>query len=142
MLTIESDSGNILPILKKIQYNLHNRKNLAKKIAAILLESTESAFESESDPSTGIAWLPLQPSTIAQRSRKGRWPGPILQQTGQLAASITTAHGIDYAEIGSHKVYAATHQYGRSAIPARPFLGLDDVGREEIYDVLEKMFLL
>jgi phage gpG-like protein len=38
--------------------------------------------------------------------------------------------------VGTNKVYAATHQFGRGAIPARPFLGLSE---EDVRDAVETL---
>jgi phage virion morphogenesis protein len=57
-------------------------------------------------------WHPLATSTIKERTRRGTWPGQILQDSGQLAASITPSSGSDFAQISTNKTYAAIHQYG------------------------------
>ncbi|WP_257835319.1 phage virion morphogenesis protein [Burkholderia glumae] len=53
----------------------------------------------------------------------------ILQDSGQMAASMTTDSGEDYSAIGSNKVYAAIQHFGGQAglglkvtIPGRPWL--------------------
>ncbi|MDK4671286.1 phage virion morphogenesis protein, partial [Kingella kingae] len=58
-----------------------------------------------------------------------------LQLSGQLAASLTTQSGNDFARIGSNKPYAAIHHIGGQAgrgrkvhIPARPYLPIDGSG--------------
>lgn len=57
-------------------------------IARILTNVTEDAFQDETSP-FGAPWAPL---------KSGR-QGKILQDTGQLVASIGTASGQDYAEL-------------------------------------------
>ncbi|MDK4653337.1 phage virion morphogenesis protein, partial [Kingella kingae] len=61
--------------------------------------------------------------------------GKKLQLSGQLAASLTTQSGNDFARIGSNKPYAAIHHIGGQAgrgrkvhIPARPYLPIDGSG--------------
>ncbi len=48
--------------------------------------------------------------TPAMRNKRGKWPGPKLQVSGQMAASLVTAHGKDFAQVGTNKVYAAMQQ--------------------------------
>lgn len=94
-------------------------------IARLLANETEQAFLEERSPFGGD-WLPL---------KSGR-QGKILQDSGQLAASIDASSGRDYAELTAGKVYAAIHQFGgqagrgrRTSIPARPFMPIDEVGQ-------------
>jgi phage gpG-like protein len=77
-------------------------------IATELANQTEKNFAAGGMP----AWHPLAASTIKERSRRGAWPGQILQDSGSLAASITPSSGSDYAQISTNKPYAAIHQYG------------------------------
>ncbi len=42
-------------------------------------------------------------------------------------------------EIGTNLVYAATHQFGRGAIPARPFLGLSGENIREIEQLVTEI---
>ena len=73
--------------------------------------------------SEGLGWAPLAPSTI--RSRK--YPGlPILQQTGDLKASIVDHPSIQITQrqllYGTSNPYAQFHEDGTYKMPARPFL--------------------
>lgn len=86
-------------------------------------------------------WTPLAKSTIKQRTKKGYWPGKILQIKGDLAASITSKYDDNSAVVGTNKVYAAIHQFGGDAgrnkkvkIPARPYLKITDNNQKEIID--------
>ena len=54
------------------------------------------------------------------------------RRAGGLLGSITSASGRDWAAAGTNLRYAATHQFGRDAIPARPFLALWPEERGEI----------
>ena len=114
--------------------------------AGALLSSTEQAFEQQCDPVTGEHWADWSDPWLAWREAHGRTPGSILTLDGDLARSITTDYGPDYALIGSPKIYAAIHQWGGkqemapapAAIPARPYMGLDKVGEQEIYAAIRK----
>lgn len=122
------------------------RKDIMRTAAGALQESTEYAFENERDPDTNAPWLPWSDDWKEWREEHGYTPGKILTLSGQLAASMTTEYGDDFALIGSNKVYAPIHQWGGlptmppgpAAIPARPYMGLDDVGEQHIYKSIEK----
>ncbi|ELE3234349.1 phage virion morphogenesis protein [Salmonella enterica subsp. enterica serovar Pomona] len=122
------------------------RKDIMRTAAGALQESTEYAFEHERDPETNAPWLPWSDDWKEWREEHGYTPGKILTLSGQLAASMTTEYGDDYALIGSNKVYAAIHQWGGlptmppgpAAIPARPYMGLDDIGENLIYSAIQK----
>lgn len=123
-----------------------SRKEVMRAAAAALRESTEYAFEQERDPSTNEKWADWTDDYRDWREEHGHTPGKILTLSGQLATSMTTEYDDSYAVIGSNKVYAAIHQWGGlpdmapgpAAIPARPYMGLDDVSEGSIYDAIEK----
>lgn len=120
-----------------------------REIAGVLEDATERAFRDQADPETGALWDPLSAVTIALRPQ--RVGGQILQDSGLLAASITTDYGKDYAAIGTNRVYAPTHffgarqgEFGKTSrggpipwgdIPARPFLGIGPTDEEDILDI-------
>ncbi len=94
-------------------------------VAVELLSMSEDNFESESWG--GQSWQ--------QSKRAAKDGGKTLQLSGQLAASLTTQSGNDFARIGSNKPYAAIHHIGGQAgrgrkvhIPARPYLPIDGSG--------------
>lgn len=127
-------------------------------IARALRNHTEDAFQSQASP-FGPAWEDLKESTKDRREKAGHWPGSILQVTGGLAGSISSAAGADWAQVGVGKAggkegYGAIHQFGGltdmapgpAAIPERPFLPVDRAGnlpdavRQEILDILAGFF--
>ncbi|CBJ43005.1 phage virion morphogenesis protein [Ralstonia solanacearum] len=112
-----------------------------RKIAGTLEHVVEENFEAEGRP----RWQPLSTSTVDARlggkkayTKTGKLRASaqrqlssfrILQHTGQLAASVSSAYDSTEAAIGSNKVYAAIHQFGGAAgrggkvdILARPYL--------------------
>lgn len=119
---------------------------IPRVMAAALLSATEQAFEKQADPETGKGWKAWGDPWKAWREDHGFVPGSILTLYGDLARSITTDYGQDYALIGSPKVYAAIHQWGGTAemapgpagVPARPYMGLDSTGEQEILDAINK----
>ncbi|GAB0056719.1 hypothetical protein SIID45300_01030 [Candidatus Magnetaquicoccaceae bacterium FCR-1] len=105
-----------------------------RQIAGVMGFAVEENFAQEGRP----PWIPWAPSTANRRSG-----GKILQDTGRLAASITTASDALSATMGTNTAYAAIHQFGGQAgrnravtIPARPFLALAADDTEEIMDIL------
>ncbi|EAB1947888.1 phage virion morphogenesis protein [Salmonella enterica] len=119
-----------------------NDGDIPRAAAAALLSSTEQAFEQESDPETGAHWAAWSDPYLAWREKHNYIPGSILTLNGDLARSITTDYGPDWALIGSPMIYAAIHQWGGKArytvLEARPYMGLDKVGRKEIYAAIKK----
>lgn len=136
--------------LKKAFKNLADAKITTKPImrdaAAALHESTEWAFEHERDPTTNAPWVPWSEDWREWREEHGYTPGKILTLKGQLASSMTTDYGDNYALIGTNKVYGAIHQWGGLPtmppgprnVPARPYMGLDDIGDKFIFTSIGK----
>lgn len=122
---------------------------LMRAIAGLLEGETEANFAAQGRPK----WLGLK-APVAPR----RVGGMILQDSGQLAASVVSDYGSDFARIGSNKKYARIHHQGGqtsahvilprnkralafngrvvkrvnhpgSKIPARPYLPADASGK-------------
>ena len=140
------DATPILSDLSRLAAAGDDLSPAMRQVAGLLADAAEEAFAREADPSTWARWQPLGDAHIERRRKVGKWPGPILQMSGQLAASVQSDYGRDFAQVGSNKVYAAIHQHGskpgilarNAAIPARPFLGVSDQDREEILDILSR----
>ncbi|HSA05738.1 MAG TPA: phage virion morphogenesis protein [Candidatus Gastranaerophilales bacterium] len=139
-IEIKIDDKEIQQYLQKLISKTENLRPIMKNIAGIMMDSIESNFEAEGRPK----WEGLKPATIKQRSKKGYYPGKILQMRGELAASITNSYDSDSAVVGTNKVYAAIHQFGGKAgrnktveIPARPYLKLGDNEKNEILKRIE-----
>lgn len=144
-IEFQFDTARPLEVLQDLASAGADLTPVMKAIAGILADASEQAFADEADPTTGQSWQSLTDAHKAKRQEKG-YTGGILQMTGQLAASIQSDWGSDFAQVGSNKVYAAIHQHGglpdmrpaNAAIPARPVLGADDQDQAEIMDVLER----
>lgn len=139
MIKISVDSGDLERGLSQLLKNVQNRRPMMASVAAELLSMTEDNFESES-------WGGDRWKDTHRGSKK-------LQLSGQLAASINTQSGNDFARIGSNKPYAAIHHLGGEiaaknaaylmiplgngkfarkksiTIPARPYLPIDGSGK-------------
>ena len=113
-----------------------------KNIAGILSYSTEENFKEQGRPEK---WTDLSDVTKEQRRKQNKYPGQILQVSGQLASSISTQYDDNSAVIGSNLPYAAIHQLKGKAgknkkvkIPARPYINLTDDDFAEIIHETEK----
>lgn len=141
-IEIKLDNKDVESKLIDLAKRSETLRPLMKNIAGIFAYSTEENFKEEGRPDK---WTDLAESTKKQRTKKGHYPGQILQVSGQLASSISTYYDNDSAVIGSNLDYAAIHQLGGQAgknqsvtIPARPYLQLTQNDFEEIIQETEK----
>lgn len=104
-----------------------------------LVNAHQERFAREIAPD-GSPWVPLNPF-YAKTKRRNR---KILQDAGDLLRSLNYQVQGEVLLFGVDRVYAATHQFGRGPIPARPFIGLGPADVDEaaaIYlDHLESTF--
>lgn len=99
---------------------------LMQDIGTLLQRSTRERFLSKQDPD-GNHWQNLLPSTQAKKGDNN-----ILVQLGLLGKIGYNAYA-DRVEVGSTQDYGVYHQFGTSAMVARPFLGLSDEDEQGIY---------
>ena len=137
-IEIKIDNQEVERRLQEIAKKSSNLRPLMKNIAGIFASATEDNFAEEGRPDK---WIDLSEVTKKQRKKIGKYPGQILQVTGQLASSVNTYYDDDSAVIGSNIEYAAIHQLGGQAgrnkkvtIPARPYLKLN---KEYLIEILE-----
>ena len=120
MLEISLDDSDLQRGLGQLLRNARHPRPMMRAIAAELLSITEDNFESES-------W------------GGQKWPantrgGKILQKSGQLAASIHTASGSNFARFGTNKPYLVFkvgdgfRRVKQVKIPARPYLPISKGG--------------
>ena len=135
-IEIKIDNNDVERKLLELAQKSENLRPLMKNIAGIFASTTEEIFKNEGSPDK---WTELSEVTKKQRTKQKKWPGQILQVSGQLASSISTQYDDESAVIGSNLDYAAIHQLGGQAgknkkveIPARPYLKLTDDDFEEI----------
>lgn len=111
-------------------------REIARKVANVLLQEAEAAFDNEKSPE-GESWAKLNQDYKKRRYDKG-YTGNILQVTGDLVKSLNIDYGDNFAVIGAGEPYGQYHQLGTSKMPARPFLGLSNDGIEEIKAILNR----
>lgn len=102
---------------------------LMPRLGEYLLRSTQDRFKTQTAPD-GTTWEALAPRTA---KRKKYNPDKVLTERGFLRKGIAwQVLNKTTVEVGSNLRYAATHQFGRDNIPARPFLGLSDQDERKI----------
>ncbi len=141
-IEIKLDNKEVEQKLQELAKKSSSLKPLMKNIAGIFASAAEDNFAEEGRPDK---WIDLSEATKKQRKRIGKFPGQILQVTGQLASSVNTYYDEDSAIIGSNLAYAAIHQLGGQAgknekvtIPARPYLKLTTNNINELLKILQK----
>ena len=140
-IEIKLDNKEVEKKLQELAKKASDLKPLMKNIAGIFASAAEDNFAEEGRPDK---WVDLSEVTKKQRKKIGKYPGQILQVSGQLASSVNTYYDNDSAVIGSNLEYAAIHQLGGQAgrnkkvtIPARPYLKLTEDDLEEIMTSLK-----
>ena len=103
-IEIKIDNKEVLTRLQELAGRGENLRPLMKNIAGIMATATEDNFKDEGRPEK---WVDLSETTKKQRQKIGKYPGQILQVSGQLASSVSTASDDNSAVIGSNLAYAA-----------------------------------
>ncbi|PWD89590.1 phage virion morphogenesis protein [Ignatzschineria cameli] len=134
MFKIRVNTKEIDEALKKLN---GDTAPLMASVAQVLVSSADQAFEDERDPVTGLPWQPLSEAYAAKKAAEG-YSSKILEKHG-LLNKIQSESSEKEAIAGSNMVYAAAHNLGyeEGGIPARRFLGIDEIAEEEILDVIK-----
>ena len=145
------DEG-VLAALSRLSMDNDDKRELLDMIGIGEAENTRLRFVDQRAPD-GQPWTPSL--------RAIKQGGDTLRDTGRLMNSITHRVGGDYVEVGTNVFYAAMMHEGctihalgggylkfqvagawaqkRSVtIPARPFLGLDADGEQEVIDLIDQ----
>lgn len=127
MFNVKIEDSAVMAMLARLEHAGHDLAPAMQAIAAEMLSQTEANLAAEGRPK----WLPLKAATIEARTVRGAWPGMIMQDSGQLAASYHAGADAVSAWVGSNKKYAAIQNLGGTAgrghsatIAARPSLPL------------------
>lgn len=111
-----------------------NPIRLMRALAAEGESQTRRRIESDKRAPDGAAWQEWsQGYAITRHSGQS-----LLDSTGALVSSITAFADRETAGWGTNLVYAPTHQFGRGAIPPRPFLGVSLDDAEAFLDIAEE----
>ncbi|HHW7449319.1 TPA: phage virion morphogenesis protein, partial [Pasteurella multocida] len=127
------DTKAIQNKFKKLS-ELGKTDGLTRKIAGVLQQEAETAFDNERSP-LGEKWTDLTQNYKKRRYERG-YDGSMLQVSGDLINSLNIDYGDSFAVVGVSEHYGQYHQKGTSKMAARPFLGLGDDGVEEIQHIL------
>ena len=146
MVEIEINLKNLDDGLSRLIALGRDPTPIHRGVAGILADIPERAFREQADPVTGEAWAELSPVTVSRRGSAT----PILQVSGQLAGSMQSEYGRDFARVSTNKIYATTMffgakkgEFGRTKrgapipwgdIPARPFMGIGPQDEANIMD--------
>lgn len=151
MIELKDNSPQIAAAMERLARATEHTAPLMGVIAGIMHDEVEENFAQQGRPK----WLGLKAPSPRRRG------GKILQDSGQLAASIQQGHDNQSAYVGTNKIYAAIHQFGGttkphvilprykkalkfggrivksvnhpgSVIPARPFLAISSGGETKI----------
>lgn len=134
-LVFKADTKAIQNKFRKLS-QMGKTEGLTRKIANVLWQEAEAAFDNERSPE-GEKWDSLKEPYKTQRHKKG-YTGNILQVSGNLLLSLNVDYGDSFAVVGVSEHYGKYHQTGTSKMPARPFLGLGEDGIKEIKHILTK----
>jgi phage virion morphogenesis protein len=134
-LEFKFDTSEIQRKFRKLA-EMGKSDGLTRKIANVLLEEAEDAFDAERSPE-GDNWAALNPDYKKRRYKQGR-TGKILNIRGAdgLIGSLNIDYGDSFAVIGASEPHGQYHMTGTQHMPARPFLGLGETGIEEIKQIL------
>ncbi len=163
MITIEVNDTQVLAVLAKLGRRCSNLKPAMKEIGEDMVESTKRRFATATSPD-GTPWAANSEVTIARYlgqfsgshkkdgslSKRGAArsaaKNPLTGETKTLQSTINyQLEGNSAVHIGSPKVYAAMQQFGGTKaqwphlwgdIPARPFLGVSDLDKANILDIV------
>jgi phage gpG-like protein len=99
----------------------------------VLVEEVSQRFETQTDLQ-GRPWEPLSEKTLLARARRGFRGTRILIVSAMLRNSFAPriqpeARRVSIGPGGPAAAYAATHQFGRGRIPARPMLPVGSAGQ-------------
>lgn len=112
---------------------------LMEDIGAHGVSSTQIRIADEKRSPDGAKWADYKDPKYAARKAK-KSSGGLLEHSGMLIRSMTSNAGKNSVEWGSNREYAATHQFGRGNIVARPFLGISNKDSQVIGDLIRQYY--
>ena len=113
MISVDISAGDAGKRINDAARQLKDGRSLFKLLAGTLEAETEANFAAQGRPS----WVPLSAATKRERLKRNKGSSilKILQDSGILAASISSDYGDDFAVVGAGgaaKDYAAIQQVG------------------------------
>ena len=140
MLNFEMDDANLKESLENISRAAGDVSTPLLNAGMAILQENLITFLGEKSPG-GVPWTPLRGDTL--KTKKG--PG-ILRETGALFRSVTSQgapgnifrHKDNSLDLGTTIPYGAVHQLGLGAVPARPFLGINQEMAQEVLTIFQE----
>ena len=134
------DTRAVRLLFLKLGRNSRKLDPAMNSIKNMVQSSVEQNFQDEGRPTP---WQMIELATQKARRRINKWPGPILQVSGELASSINTRVERNLVIVGSNKPYAAPLNAGslKNNLPARPFLLFQDEDVKEAKEILNEHLL-
>lgn len=123
--------------LKKLQDQLQKITKLASPLAKIgqaLQASTTLRFNTGQDPE-GKSW---KPSRIVLEGKQARTLVSNRVHPDKLQRSIKFASDENEVNVGTDTEYAGVHQFGENGMPKRSFLGISELDKQRIDEIIEK----
>jgi len=123
-LTLDLDARRAIGAAASAGAALRDPDALLRDLGEVLLPIHRRRFRAQKSPE-GDPWKPLNPT---YKQSKKRNKDRILVLNNYLAGTLR--YQIEGGDLlfGTDRPYGATHQFGRGAIPERPWLG---IGRED-----------
>lgn len=138
-VTVQVDDRHLLEVLGQVDSVLQgdDRELMLADMGEYLLRSTRERAALEVTPD-GEPWTPLSPR-YAKRKAKTHPGRPMLVLDLHMLGDMLS-YQVDGAElaVGTSAIWGATQEFGRDAIPARPWLGLDEADSSKILSIVEK----
>jgi len=136
MLEVSVQDRAVRAALERLSRSVLDLRPAFRDAGEALLNSHRQRFTDQRDPD-GKPWAPLSP---AYRARKTRNKDLILVLRGYLKDTLRPQVSSTRLELGTDRVYGATHQFGdpKRNIPARPFLGLSGTDRQTVLSILSR----
>lgn len=136
MTQVVINASHDLPLLQdnitQLTQKLGDLTPLMDAIGGLLEGSTRQRFADKQAPN-GVKWADLLPNT---QDKKGN--NNILVQSGDLMASITHHANATSTMVGTSESHGVYHQFGTAHMTARPFLGLSDDDKNDIYELINE----
>ena len=115
------DDRKLQQDLRRAINNCVNMRPAWKAVGELVVSSILMNFRDEGRPAK---WQKFSPNT--KRKRGEMADAKLLVDSGIMRKSLTQSSAIkslgnEGVEVGTNVEYAATHQFGRGPIPARPF---------------------
>lgn len=159
-MKIDVNVSSVLTAIKDTLDTIADQTEIWEDVGQEVLNSVQRNFDAEGRPEK---WAPVARLTLLRKvggvrkasTKRGHWTAKakktlhgnkILTDTSQLRNSINAEADSKSVTVGSNEDYAAIHQFGGlpdmppgpAAVPARPYLLLQDADWATIADIIEE----